>query len=63
VPRERATSANARHECFVMDASVSMRTAETAEMDDPQSSRRLLGRRSLGPGESRSVEHSRAGRS
>src|ERR1700730_10589733 len=26
--------ANARHECFVMDASVSVRTAETAEMDD-----------------------------
>jgi hypothetical protein len=34
VPRERATSANARHECFVMDASVSVRTAETAEMDE-----------------------------
>jgi hypothetical protein len=27
-------SANARHECFVMDASVSVKTAETAEMDD-----------------------------
>jgi hypothetical protein len=36
VPRERATSANARHECFVMDASVSVRTAETAEMDEMQ---------------------------
>lgn len=32
--RETATSANARHECFVMDASVSVRTAETAEMDE-----------------------------
>ena len=40
VPSERATSANARHECFVMDASVSVRTAETAEMDELQSSRR-----------------------
>jgi hypothetical protein len=30
----RATSANARHECFVMDASASVRTAETAEMDE-----------------------------
>jgi hypothetical protein len=36
VPRETATSANARHECFVMDASVSVRTAETAEMDEKQ---------------------------
>jgi hypothetical protein len=34
VSRERATSANARHECFVMDASVSVRIAETAEMDE-----------------------------
>ncbi len=36
VSRERATSANARHECFVMDASVSVRTAKTAEKDDEQ---------------------------
>jgi len=36
MPRETATSANARHECSVMDASVSVRTAETAEMDDKQ---------------------------
>ena len=34
MPRERATSANAPHECFVMDASVSVRTTETAEMGD-----------------------------
>jgi hypothetical protein len=51
MPRERATSANARHECFVMDASVSVRTAETAEMDEIQASRwpaisRLLSTRS-----------------
>ncbi len=36
VPHETATSANARHECFVMDASVSLKIAETAEMDDKQ---------------------------
>jgi hypothetical protein len=36
VPRETATSANARHECFVVDASVSVRTTETAEMDEMQ---------------------------
>ena len=36
MPRERTTSANARHECFVMDGSVWVRTAETAEMDDKQ---------------------------
>jgi hypothetical protein len=34
VPGERAKSANARHECFVMDASVSVKTAETAELDE-----------------------------
>jgi hypothetical protein len=34
VSRERALSANARHQCFVIDASVSVRTAETAETDD-----------------------------
>jgi hypothetical protein len=34
VSGERAKSANARHECFVMDASVSVKTAETAEMDE-----------------------------
>jgi hypothetical protein len=30
----RPRSANARHECFVVDASVSVKTAETAEMDE-----------------------------
>jgi hypothetical protein len=34
VSGERAKSANARHECFVMDASVSVKTAETAELDE-----------------------------
>jgi hypothetical protein len=34
VSHEKALSANARHECFVMDASVSVRTAETAEIDE-----------------------------
>lgn len=38
MPRERATSTNARHECFVMDASVLVRTDETAEMDEEQKS-------------------------
>jgi hypothetical protein len=33
----RQRSENTRHECFVMDASVSVKTAETAEMDDEQS--------------------------
>src|SRR6202521_202646 len=36
VPGEREKSANARHECFVMDASVSVKTAETAELDDQE---------------------------
>jgi hypothetical protein len=27
---------NTRHECFVVDASVSVKIAETAEMDDEQ---------------------------
>jgi hypothetical protein len=31
----RPRSENTRHECFVMDASVSVKTAETAEMDEP----------------------------
>jgi hypothetical protein len=34
----RPRSANARHECFVMDASVSLKTAETAELDETQAS-------------------------
>jgi hypothetical protein len=34
----RPRSANARHECFVMDASVSVKAAETAETDEAQSS-------------------------
>jgi hypothetical protein len=59
----RPRSANARHECFVMHASVTVKTAETAELDDLQPPRRPLGRRSLRPGESRSVEHGCAGRS
>jgi hypothetical protein len=33
---------NALHECFVMDASVSVKTAETAEMDDKQASERII---------------------
>ena len=33
----RPRSENTRHECFVMDASVSVKTAETAELDDYQS--------------------------
>jgi hypothetical protein len=41
VSRERATSANARHECFVMDASVSVSTAATAEMDEEQQRTRI----------------------
>src|SRR5271166_3812792 len=32
----RPRSANARHECFVVDASVSVKTAETVELDDQQ---------------------------
>lgn len=32
----RPCSENTRHECFVMDASVSLKIAETAEMDDTQ---------------------------
>jgi hypothetical protein len=47
VSGERAKSANARHECFVMDASVSVKTAETAELDDEHSSVRRRPRRSL----------------
>jgi hypothetical protein len=38
VSGERAKSANARHECFVMDASVSVKTAETAEVDEHEHS-------------------------
>ncbi len=30
----RPRSENTRHECFVVDASVSVKTAETAEMDE-----------------------------
>src|SRR5580693_8020276 len=41
--------ANARHECFVMDASVSVRTAETAEMDESRSRPRRVGARLLSP--------------
>jgi hypothetical protein len=40
VSRERALSANARHERFVMDASASVKTAETAEMDEYEASSR-----------------------
>ena len=43
----RPRSANGRHECFVMDASVSVRTAETAEMDEAQARRPRPGRRLL----------------
>ena len=43
VSGERAKSANARHECFVMDARVSVKTAETAELDEHQASRDTLG--------------------
>jgi hypothetical protein len=55
VSGERAKSANTRHECFVMDASVSVKTAETAELDDLEqpapTAPRLLHR----PGESERV--------
>jgi hypothetical protein len=34
----RPRSANARHECFVIDASVSVKPAETAELDEHRSS-------------------------
>jgi hypothetical protein len=44
VSRERALSANARHECLVMDASVSVKTAETAEMDDQQEREAMVAR-------------------
>jgi hypothetical protein len=30
----RLRSPNARHECFVMDASVSVKAAETTELDE-----------------------------
>ena len=32
----RPTSENTRHECFVVDASASVKTAETVEMDETQ---------------------------
>jgi hypothetical protein len=32
----RLTSARARHKCFAIDASVSVNTAETAEMDEKE---------------------------
>jgi hypothetical protein len=38
VPGVRPRSANARHECFDMDASVSVKTAETAELDEREHS-------------------------
>jgi hypothetical protein len=47
VSRERALSANARHECFAMDASVSVMAAETAEMDETQPYRQRGSSRSL----------------
>jgi hypothetical protein len=47
----RPRSANARHECFFMDASVSVETAETAEMDDSRASRLALARLLLSDGE------------
>src|ERR1039457_6286948 len=45
-----AEVAERRHECFVMDATVSVKAAETAELDDdqarrPWTARRLLTRR------------------
>ena len=49
VSGERAKSANARHECFVMDASVSVNTAETVELDDQQQSARPRQRLLLSP--------------
>ena len=42
-------SANARHECFFINASVSAKTAETAEMDDIRASRPSDARRPLPP--------------
>jgi hypothetical protein len=39
VSGERGEVGNARHECFVMDASVSVKTAETAELDEPRQHR------------------------
>ena len=36
VPGVRPRSSNARHECFVMDASVLAKTAETAELDEQE---------------------------
>jgi hypothetical protein len=42
-------SANARHGCFVMDASVSARTAETAELDDKQHPSKLADTLALPP--------------
>ncbi len=35
---ERPRPANARHTCFVMDASVSVKTAGTAELDEEEPS-------------------------
>ena len=50
VSGERAKSANARHECFAMDASVSVKTAETAELDERrQPGTGLTCRQALGP--------------
>jgi len=40
-------SANERHECFFMNASVSVKTAETAEMDEERARRLRVGRRLL----------------
>jgi hypothetical protein len=47
VSGERAKSANARHECFVMDAGVSVKAAETAGLDETQSSALTLNPRLL----------------
>jgi len=48
------------HKCFVMDASVSVHTAETAEMDEVRASRWALARRLLRHGESSSPWRGRA---
>jgi hypothetical protein len=47
----RPRSASTRHECFVTDASVSVKTAETAELDELESSQRRRATRSLTPRE------------
>jgi hypothetical protein len=54
VSGERPRSANARHECFVVDASVSIKSAETAEMNETQASAPACARRSLRPWQSSS---------